>query len=80
MGAGGGEELRKVNAGETVSKGEILMDLKQINSLTLEQLKKLEREYQAKADASQRTTAELQRTAQRLRKAIIRKKQSASKV
>ncbi len=56
------------------------MDLKQINSLTLEQLKKLEREYQAKADASQRTTAELQRTAQRLRKAIIRKKQSASKV
>ena len=56
------------------------IDLKQINSLTLEQLKKLEREYQAKADVSQRTTAELQRTAQRLRKTIIRKKQSASKV
>ena len=56
------------------------MDLKRINSIPLDQLKQLAEEYQTRADVSQRTTAELQRTAQRLRKAIIRKKQSASKV
>ena len=50
------------------------MDLKQINSIPLAQLIEYERDIQARADASQRATAELQRIAQRLRKAIHRKK------